>query len=405
MGYFLLSLGLVVLMFWSLQQAQAALAASLHPWRKRWLWNSSTTGLIPLLREQLMLVALEPSVRANRVQALTAQLFRLRTWRANLMWFCFSVLGMAFWLIPGLAFLKVSGLYVLAVGGVLLFAANLWRKGREISLTVLYVGLFLFAAEQWLRVHAGAGMAEVSWWMTWTTDGRPGAVFLMMIVGLVAGAVLRMEGLSFVVSLAGLATGFLSLNGAVMLWAGERAGLGLSELWTSRGWPKGPRSMVTGLAVASVVGVVIGWLVLGWARTFLGDFGSLGAAHLVTRLEGFFMLSVIVEIPVVVLTMVWGHFVGKTTPDDVLQTTHLERSWFHQSGLRTPTLKLLRAGLMGRVDEIERLRTGFEETNWKDVPVFVKNASNQERETLAATLKTLDADLLSRSEFFGHQWR
>lgn len=401
-----LSLGLVFLMFWSLQQAQGALAAALFPWRKKWLWSAGTSGTFALVREQLMAVLLEPSAHASRVQALTAQLLRLRSWRANLMWACFAFLGVASWLVFSQLFLRVSGLYVLSVGGVLLFAANFLRKGREAALTVLFVGLFLFAAEHFLRLNIVAS-TDVPALLQWTTDGRGLAVFGLLLVGVLTGWLVRIEGFAFVLAFAGLACGAMSLSGAVMFWAGERAGLSVAlawKAWRSR-WPQGARRLANGVAATAVAGVLVGWWLLGWARDLSLDFGSLGSAQVPMRMDGFLLFSILVEIPVIVLTLVWGHWAGSKTPDDALESATLSRAWFHQGSLRTPVLKLLRAGLLGRLDEIDRLRKGFNEAEWEKVPPFVKNASQTERAALAETAKVLDADLLSRSEFFGHQWR
>lgn len=401
-----LSLGLLFLMFWSLQQAQGALAAALFPWRKKWLWGAGTSGTIALVREQLMAVLLEPSAHANRTQALTAQLLRLRSWRANLMWACFAFLGVTSWLVFSQLFLRVSGLYVLSVGGLLLFAANFARRGREAALTVLFVGLFLFAAEHFLRLNL-IPSGDVPPLLQWTTDGRGLAVLGLLIAGLLTGWLVRIEGFAFVLAFAGLASGAMSLSGAVMFWAGERAGLSVALGWTAwrARWPQGARRLAFGVATAAVLGSFIGWWLLGWARDFAMDFGSLGTAQVPMRMDGFLLFSILVELPVIALTLVWGHLAGAKTPDDALESATLARGWFHQGALRTPVLKLLRAGLRGRMDEIDRLRQGFNEAEWEKVPPFVKNASQTERTALAETAKALDADLLSRSEFFGHQWR
>lgn len=402
-----LNLGMLLVMFWALSQAQGALAAFAFPWRKKLLWGAAPTATFSLVRDVFFSVLLEPSAHANRLQAMTSQLFRLRSWRANLMWGCFAVVMIVFWLIVGSVFLRVPSVIVLAGGGVLLFGANLWRRGRELALVLLYLGLFLFVGEYFLRMNAGFLNQEIPWLLIWTTDGRGLAVFGMMMAGLLMGVFLRMEGLAFVIALLGLAAGGLSLNGALMLWAGERAGLNLILWWSAhRGaWPKGARQMALGLVLTSMAGLLVGWLALGWMRSDLGEFGALASGRLTERIESFLVLSAILEFITVLLTFVWGHFAGAKQPDDALESASLGPKWFRQGGLRTAVLKLQRAGLKGRVDEIGRLQQSFTQEEWNKVPLFVKKASDAEKVSLESTAKALDADLLSRSEFFGHQWR
>lgn len=402
MGF--LTLGLLLLMTWSLQRSAAAIADLLAPLRRKAFERTDGTTL-RLVLSQLLLVLAEPAPSALRTQAATAQALRLRSWRTNLMAVCFSELSVAVLIAASLFFLAMGGLFPLCAGVFVMAVSSLRpRELRPLGAALIFFGLFLWAGETGLKVGRGFLGLEADGLSMWLADGRPLAVLLWLAVSTVTGALIGFEFLALPFALMGLAAGTLSLNGAVALLWGERLGLALRWWWQSRGQIPSVRLMTKGFVLSQLLAVLASFLFLGFARDVMG-FASFGQEGLGALLGDFLTLSLWTTAFFVLFACAWGHFAGAKTPEDMMEPGRTPEAWLASQGFRTSMIPWFLDGLFKRRAELKRINDSFDEQDWKKVPPPVRQASEKEALHLEKTSRALEAHLLSRSDFFGHQMR
>ncbi|MBX3032803.1 MAG: hypothetical protein KF865_02685 [Bdellovibrionaceae bacterium] len=392
--------GLIVLMTWSLQRFTGALALLLQKARRASLSRPASTSS-NLLVVNAAAALMEPSMWANRVQAAMLQNFRLRSWRANLLLACLSFLGLWAAFLAANLFLNISGLFLLSVGGVILILSTvLWPSARAAAQGFFFLGLFLWAGESSLRFTTTWVAGATTDWSMLLADGRFVGSLCLFGIGLLSGALLRLEFLMLSAALVGLSAGVLSVNGAVALWLGERAGLMLALAFSVRHLTKSTRLLVWKTTAVTVAASFIALLLLGYVRDVLGPVSTLGSEGVLERLSLFLMLSAVMEAPVALSLLIWGHREGSRTPEDLFEVKYAGEKIWRAGGLRRPMLIWMRDGLVRRRADIGRFRGEFNETDWQKVPPAVRNASTRESEALESLLQTLDSHLLSRSDFF-----
>lgn len=399
-----LPLACLIVMTWCLQRASAAVSDALGPVRRKQFQVSQGTTL-QLVIGHFIFVISDPSPASNRTQALLFQALRLRSWRTNLMQFCFADLG--YWLIflIGLFYFQVGGVFVLAFGGLLLLATGFrWPPLKALAGGVLAVGFFYLLSEVALRMSGPAFGADVSDLTMLLADNRPLALLAISLLMTLLVALTGAEYLGFAAALLGLSSGILSLNGAVALVWGERLGLTVRWMWESRGHVSSVRRMTRLLLFSDVVAWPMALLLLGFLRDFL-QIAAPTQEDLLQSLEAFLFLSALTLIPFTLSGLVFGHFLGAKAPDDLLDPPKTPDLWIRsvafRMGLVAPCLQALR----NRQDEIERVRTGFNTLEWQKVPPPIREASEREADHLHRSRLAIEAHLLSRSDFFDHQLR
>lgn len=397
-----LSLGILLLMTWCLQRVAAATAELFAPIRRQ-AFQRTGGSTAAQVGATLLLTLLDPSPAAVRVQASTAQALRLRSWRLNLMAVCFAELSQAVLIAVGLFFLGIGGLFPLSAGVFLMaFARFRPRELRPAGALLFFFGLFLWAGETGLRFAPGTVGMEAQGLAMWLADGRPAAVSLWFLAATALAALTGFEFLALSATMMGLASGALSLNGAVALLWGERLGLVLRWWWQSRGQIASVRAMTKGVLAGHLLAVLFSFLLLGFARDFMGA-AAYGREGLGTILMDFLALSLWTVVPFLAFVCLWGHFAGRRSPEDMLQNGQVPEAWFTSQDLRSSMIPWFLEGLCARRAELKRLNGGFTDEEWKKVPPPVRQASEKESLHLEKTSRALEAHLLSRSDFFGHQ--
>lgn len=402
----LFALGLILLMTWNLQRASLAAGALFAPVRRRFS-PGPKDGTIALVIAAVVQALSHPSPFAQRLQAVLAQGYRLRSWRVNLMQACFADLGIWLWLLIAATYLSFGGVFVAASAGILLALGGLAgaraARLRPLAAVVFHVGVLLVVGESVARFAIGWRDASTGELATWLADNRPLAVLALTIAMAVFSAVIGFEGAALVAALVGLSTGMLSLNGAVAFVWGERLGLAIRLAAQARGQVPSVRRLARLNLGATAVAVPIAWLLLGFLRDFLGLEGGFGNAPML--LQNFVSLTASTTLPFLAAAGAVGHFAAKKTPDDLMERAALPTAWLESPLAGTADLAELREGLRARAGELSRLNGGFTEDEWKKVPPPVRQASEREQAHVQDSLSRLEAHLLSRRDFFGHQLR
>lgn len=390
--------GLLLAATWSLQIFAQSISQFAGTRRARWAGQNPKT-LWQMLWQGGWLSALEPSMNANRLQALAAHNLRSRSWRGNLIWACLSSKGLIWTLLIGALFLQVNASLVLAAGFVLILLP--WRRWgcANPGTAVIGGGLFLLLGENSIRWLGSLGAELDPSLALWLADGRPLPILGMLVVALVISAVLRIEFLFFTFALWGLASGILSVNGAVVLWLGERAGLAFALWVRTRRLTSSTQRMGRGLAFSHLGGAFLAWVVIGFVRDLLGPVGGIGMEDLHARIQFFLLLSLIAEVAVAIVVMAWGHLAAKKAPDDLLEAAYFDESWLVGGALRASLLRPWLEHLRQRRAEITRLRVGFTDEEWKKVPPPVQQASERDGTALGEQARRIEAHLLSRPDF------
>lgn len=396
----LMTLGVLIWMSVSVGLASQAAARMFVIWRPSWLSIDAKPSLVRFLLGTGLLAASHPLPGGAEEQAFLFQSLRLRSWRSNLLWTAFSSCGLWMSCLMALSVFRMSGLVVAALGGVLFliasFVPRLWGMGTLITSW----GVFLFLAESGARVASGLmglGGADL---IIWLTDGRPQVVFAILVLVTVLTVILRLRFFFFSVAVLLLSMGWISVSGAVMMWLGERIGWSLIPWAYVRRARQGPRWLLFFSAMTGLAGGFIGFLLVGWARNSLMISPSLGGAGPFEVMSAFVVLSILAEVPILLLRMGWGHFAARSHPDDLLDST--ERIWVDpvSLALSEDLLRVAHAGARGRLDRILEIRMEMEADDWNKVPAGVRSASEREVRELEGSLRGVEALLSSSSSGF-----
>lgn len=350
-------------------------------------FEKSATPSFRLFVQSAILAMSDPAPSRARLQSLLTQEFRLRHWRSNLLWL---VMGpMALWLPVLLTFsiFRLNSHFVLGFAGLLLAFASFVRPLRAVAWGLGSLGVFLWTMESSLRssssLLSGAGQ-EVVFWLA---DGRALSVLLLLILAAAVSALSRIQFFFFCLSVVLLAMGWVSLSGAVALWMGERLGLALGDAWRARGLREGPQRMVQLWVKASLIGTVIGFVILALARGAFEPSSIGGGAAAFGRLEAFVWLSLLVELPVWLSALILGHLASAHTPDDLFSQAKAAHALLDDPAVHRAKL-WLKAGLLERQGQIQAVRAQFGKEDWEKVPPGVREASQKEAGMIEISLST-----------------
>lgn len=274
---------------------------------------------------------------------------------------------------------------------------------RAVASVLFFAGVFNFAGETSQRFASMLLNSETNGPVMMLADGTWVGVLTLFAVGLIGGFLLRIEFFFFCFALAGLASGVLSVNGAVALWMAERSGLALREMFAARNLSGSTKALLKESALVQLAGALVGCLLIGVLRDLWGPVSGLGSDGLTERLGLFIWFSLIVELPSLVALAIWGHRRGGKVPEDLFQVTYPKASWLASASPRRFVLSAALRLAEVRQGEIRRLRQDFESSDWKGVPPAIRTGSEKDLNELGQCVQAIEAHLLSRSSFLGHQ--
>lgn len=396
-----LPLGLLLLMMWSLRGLACATSDLLAP-ALRFAPRGETTPALVLREAMGAAAACAP--QAQTIRAAISQALRLDSWRINLLRACFADLGLWLVLLVCGFFLQLNGLFVVAAAGwSLVIIALGYRPAwlRALTSAILFFGLFLVFGEAFLRFSSGWMSGETGDLAMLLADNRPVAVLVLTVAMTIVSGVSGLEFLAPALALGGLASGVLSLNGAVALMWGERVGLSVRLAIQSRKQIPSVRRLGNLLMISAIIALPLAFVTLGVARDALGPSG--GRESLPLLIGNFITFTILTMIPFLAVASVLGHFSAQKTSDDLMERASLPQKWLREGAIGPFQVQVFKQGLRTRRSEIERLRRGFNDEEWMKVPAPVREASERELDHLEGMDSLFEAHLSSRWSFFGHQ--
>lgn len=395
---FFLFLSVLLALTWVLSQMSQAFALRNSELISRLIF-SEEKSFTRRFAQTLVAVLLDPSAKAQILQAAQTQSLRLRSWRLNLLWLVLHPFSRWGTFLAGALVLNVNGWWVFGLGLVLEFLLSFFSQ-RGFAMPLVWLGLFLVLAESSLRLSAVWAPGPESTWAFWLADGRPLMMMAMMLAAMALSFLIRREDLFFVAALLGLFAGVLSVNGAFALVLGERGGQLLAAWWDRRDPSPASRHWRQGLMWSLGLGLSLSLFLAGWARELWPWGGSWGLESLGARLDLFLTLLLVSEAVFLAVGMVWGHFAALRAPEDVFSPLRLNEKALRSGLFRFGVIQAWRTQMALRQREILRLRAQFSEAEWQQVPPPVRQASERELEDLKTQDRRLETHLLSRVDFF-----
>lgn len=232
--------------------------------------------------------------------------------RGSILLMCLSSLGAWWVLILGFLFLSFSGQFVLGFCAVGLITAWLTPKFELFLKWLFAFGVFLIGGEMMLRnssiIQTLLGQGDLAFYLA---DGRFLPVMGIMLVGVLLTLFVQAEFWSLALALALLVTNTLSFNGALGLVAGERIGQMILFWWRSRSLSLDCQRIGWQLTVSSIVGIFVGFLIVGEARSVFYFGFSSDLSSLQYKSFQFVILFSLILFFQWIAQMLWGHFASQ----------------------------------------------------------------------------------------------
>ena len=303
------------------------------------------------------------SFRNQLAKGLLFQNLRLGSWRGNLIQMCFAQFSFAAVFLASLMFAQISFSLPIIV------ACVLWLTPLKKAAKIFFLlGIFLLAAEKigpnimFLRNLAG----ELPF-IYWLADGRLLTCFAWMAAAIVLSGALKIENWSIPLGFILIPSGLMAANVGISLFIGEIFGSLILVLYTFSKTQESVRKMSKILlSIYFPLGLLSWWLA--------------GAV----QIDPFWIKYMILAILPSIALGIAGHFIAKKPIEDYQESKIITPKQLKCLSLHEDILNLAKSGATKRMAEIKNFRQDFEKSNWEKVPLFVKETSKKELESLAA---------------------
>lgn len=365
----LMWLGSLALMMFGFLSARAALREIFSQFTLSLFEKELPQQPVSSLLKASVFALLQPSPVQTQYGAIS--FLSLKKWgtRSSALMMCTSILGVAFILVLGFLFANLSGALLMGVGSFYLISQRLSKTMKAVLKLIFFCGLFLMGGEVALRsssiLQTLLGQSEFAFFLA---DGRFSAVLPLLFLALALSLIIDFEYWSFVLGLSLLLTNVVSMNGALAIVSGELVGrqvLLVIRTWTLE---ETVAKIARGFALVSVVGIILGFLFAGEARSVFGlgfteDFTASQA-----KLFDFVTMIALVHAVWFLSVMVWGHFAGNKTYAPSDKAVYPPISWWDQGLFGHEVEVLQRRTITQRLSEIRYHLKGLETIDKAQIP-------------------------------------
>lgn len=388
----LMWLGSLVLMLFGLTESQKQVSVFFSRLQKDFYHKGFETTTLKMFARALDVVILEASPQKSLYSGLALYNLRVLSLRASALIMCLSTLGVWWVLILGLLFLSFNGFFLLGLSGLSLIGA--WKAPRAQNLLkwVFATGVFLVGGETMLKnssvIQTLLGQSDLAFFLV---DGRFGAVLGILLAGVLLSFVIQVEFWSLVLALSLLVTSTLSFNGALALVAGERIGRVVLFWWRSRGLNQECRRIGWQFSLASIVGVLLGFVIAGEFRSvFYLGFSSDLSSFQDKSLQFVLLFAVILGVQCFV-QMIWGHFGSQAQVDEMQEPKYFSPDWKEIGLLSETAMGWARDKVHKRLSEIRYHLQGLGSMKEGQVPEHIQSRLKVEEEQLSLLDQSLKA--------------
>lgn len=388
----LMWLGSFVLMMFGLTESQKQIGLLFKDLQKKFYENGFESGFFKTFMNVLNVVLLEGSPQRSLYSGLALYNLRILNLRSSALIMCLSSVGAWWALLLGLLFLSFNGFFLLGLCALGFVGVWVAPRAQILLRWIFATGVFLVGGESLLRnssiLQTLLGQGE---WAYTLADGRFGAVFLLLLAGVIISFLVQIEFWSLLLALALLATSTISFNGALGLVAGERIGRMLLFWWRSRLLNQECRRVGWQFVVASIVGVIVGFFVAGEARNVL-DFGfSSDLSSFQDKLLQFVLLYALILFCQLVGQMMWGHFGSQVKVDELQEAKYFPSSWKDYGLLSEGAATWAQGRIHKRLSEIRYHLQGLGSLQPGQVPEPVQARLREEEKQLGLLDQSLRA--------------
>ncbi|WP_413943969.1 hypothetical protein [Bdellovibrio sp. HCB-162] len=380
----LMWLGSFVLMMFGLTESQKHAAAFFAKLQKSFFEKGFETTTAKIFVRALDVVVLEASPQKSLYSGLALYNLRILNLRASNLIMCLSILGAWWVLILGLLFLSFNGFFLLGLCALGLIGVWQAPKAKLLLKWIFAVGVFLVGGETMLRnssvVQTVLGQSDLAFFLA---DGRFGAVIGILLASVLISFIIQVEFWSLAMALSLLLTNTISFNGALALVAGERIGRMILFWWRSRGLNQDCRRIGWQLSAVSIVGVIIGFLVAGEARSYFDlGFGSDLSAFQDKSLQFVLLFGVILFVQFFA-QMIWGHFGSLAKVDELQDAKYFPPKWGEFELLSPTAMSWAKEKVHKRLSEIRYHLQGLGTLKEGQVPEHIQARLKLEEQQLS----------------------
>ncbi|WII70697.1 hypothetical protein QJS83_09520 [Bdellovibrio sp. 22V] len=380
----LMWLGSFVLMMFGLTESQKRAAVVFSGLQKRFLDKGFETSLGLQFIRALDLVILEASPQKSLYTGMALYNLRILNLSGSVLIMGLSTLGAWWALLLGLLFLSFNGMFLLGICSLGLVTVWLTPKTKNILQWILATGLFLIGGELMLRqssiLQTTLGQSDLAFFLA---DGRFPAVLSLLVAGLLLSFVIRMEFWSMALALGLLVTNTISFNGALGLVTGERAARMILFWWHTRSLNQDCRRIGWQLSVASIIGVVVGFLIAGEARNaFYFSFSS-DMSSVQDRTLQFIILFSVILIFQWIAQMVWGHFGSRVKVDELQDAKYFPPFWISTEMVSPAAMSWGKDRVHKRLNEVRYHLQGLNSLKEGQVPEHIQKRLKEEEQQLS----------------------
>lgn len=378
-------------MIFALSESQKQISLLSADWQKKSFDKLKEGSSVQLLMRSLGLALAEVSPQRSLYTGLALYNLRILDLRSSLALMCTSTSAVWWVILLGLLFMNFNGLFLVGLSGVGLFFLFQRRHWQPWMRLLLFSGLFLISGEivirnssilQTLLTPTGP-FGDVAFFLA---DGRFFAILILMAVSTFLGLFIQVEFWSFVLALGLLMTNTLSFNGALALVAGERLAQLLLFWWRTRSLNQDCRRVGALFAAASFVGVCLGFLLAGEARSiFLLGFSAEFSATQEKSIHFVILFAVILAIQFLA-QMIWGHFGSKFVVDELQDPKYFPATWTDQDLLSTSSMAWAKDKVSKRLSEVRYHLAGLQSLKEGQVPEPLQNRLREEEKQLSQIL-------------------
>lgn len=345
----------------------------------------ASTSIVRMLSATKLCGLSMGSFLQNQYSAVALLSSRSFSRRYAILLLCLSGVGLWTTLLGLLAVWKFNGSLLLGAA-FFFYLLHRWTGRFESLFQILAgAGVFLMGAQWALEkqsiLMSFLGQSELHFLLA---DGRLPVQFLWMSVAFLGTLLVGVESGVVFLALVLLAAGSLSLNGAVAMAMGELLAHIAMLWWKSRKLNQDTKHITKFYALASLGGLVLGFVVTGFIRDLFAWSITFEGNVLTARSLQFFTSYFILIALQCLVVMTWGHFAAKKTLEEVQTGDYFSAEWISQGLIGKNIARFILKKLGERLDLLILQKNNLSASERNQIPSYF--LKEHEEEVLKLTL-------------------
>jgi hypothetical protein len=292
---------------------------------------------------------------------------------------CLSAAGLWTTLLGVLVSWQLQGAIFLGLSVVFYLSQYWFDKGRTIFKTLAGFGILLMGMQWALRdqtlLLSALGESELHFLLA---DGRFFAQLIWLLTSFAATLLIGIESWSVFLALVLLATGSLSLNGAVALVVGELLAHVWLLFWRSRKLNQDVTALTRSYAIASSVGLCVGFVLAGLLRTVFSWGYTFELNEIMDKNLQFFAMYLVVILSHSLAVLSWGHFAARRKMDEVQTGEYFSVRWIERGLVAASISNFVLRKLNERLALLIAQKKSLNPDERMQIPtVFLQNHENE----------------------------